>query len=168
MGQSRGWLARRNSMIPSLALCVIGELVLTTIPGWTGHAQEATGFGTRSTSTRHIRQLPAMRSFLGSQRSAHTNIITQLAPLDLLMITVSRDSNSSLLASLDQGRASFYGHFLPINGEFNFRGPSCRGVEGSLGGRPRQGGPGVRSGAKKLRPHLDRSGWSQLQGFGRC
>jgi hypothetical protein len=31
-----------------------GEFVLTTMPGCTGQAQEATGFGARSTSTRHI------------------------------------------------------------------------------------------------------------------
>ena len=42
----------------------MGELVLTTIPGWTGHAQDATGFGTLSTSTKHIRQFPAIMSFL--------------------------------------------------------------------------------------------------------
>ena len=41
--------------MPSLALCVKGESVLTTMPGCTGQAHEATGFGARSTSTRHIR-----------------------------------------------------------------------------------------------------------------
>lgn len=48
-------------MTPSLALCVMGELVLTTIPGWTGHAHDATGFGARSTSTRHIRPVLTVR-----------------------------------------------------------------------------------------------------------
>ena len=51
-------------MTPSRALCVRGELVLTTMPGCTGHAQDATGFGALSTSTRHIRQLPAIINFL--------------------------------------------------------------------------------------------------------
>lgn len=51
-------------MTPSRALCVSGELVFTTMPGCTGHAQDATGFGAFSTSTKHIRQLPAIASFL--------------------------------------------------------------------------------------------------------
>ncbi len=34
------------------------------MPGCTGQAQEATGFGARSTSTKHIRQFPAIISFL--------------------------------------------------------------------------------------------------------
>src|SRR3569833_53868 len=71
MGQSRGWLASRNSMTPSRALCVMGELVLTTIPGCTGHAHEATGLGTRSTSTKHMRQFPAINNFLSHKMSKH-------------------------------------------------------------------------------------------------
>jgi len=67
-------------MTPSRALCVSGESVFTTIPGCTGQAHDATGFGARSTSTRHIRpvdisyipyrktsnglQFPAIMSFL--------------------------------------------------------------------------------------------------------
>lgn len=48
-------MASRNSITPSRALCTSGEFVFTTIPGWTGQAHDATGFGARSTSTRHIR-----------------------------------------------------------------------------------------------------------------
>lgn len=44
-------------MTPSLALWTSGEFVFTTIPGCTGQAHEATGFGARSTSTRHIRPI---------------------------------------------------------------------------------------------------------------
>jgi len=67
-------------MTPSRALCVSGESVLTTMPGCTGQAHDATGLGARSTSTRHIRpihvsycvdrrtssgvQFPAIMSFL--------------------------------------------------------------------------------------------------------
>ena len=50
-------------MMPSRALWTRGESVLTTMPGCTGHAQEATGLGARSTSTKHIRQLPAIINF---------------------------------------------------------------------------------------------------------
>ena len=41
MGQSRGWLAKRNSMTPPLAILVFSLLVLTLIPGITCIAQEA-------------------------------------------------------------------------------------------------------------------------------
>lgn len=58
-------------MTPSRALCVRGELVLTTMPGWTGQAHDATGFGAFSTSTKHIRQFPAIMSFLLFHLSAH-------------------------------------------------------------------------------------------------
>lgn len=50
-----GHTASKNSITPSRALCVRGESVFTTIPGCTGHAHEATGFGDLSTSTRHMR-----------------------------------------------------------------------------------------------------------------
>lgn len=50
-------------MTPSRALWTSGESVLTTMPGCTGHAHDATGLGARSTSTRHMRQLPAIISF---------------------------------------------------------------------------------------------------------
>lgn len=43
MGQSRGWLTRRNSITPSLAFFVNSEFVFTFIPFITGIAQEATG-----------------------------------------------------------------------------------------------------------------------------
>jgi hypothetical protein len=59
MGQSRGWLLRRYSMTPSLAFFTIGVSVHTFIPGMTGTAQDAMGLGLFSTSTRHMRQLPA-------------------------------------------------------------------------------------------------------------
>ncbi len=61
----------RNSITPSRAFLTIGELVLTR-GGWpsgpgrrslTCIAQDAAGFGgPPTTSTRHIRQLPAMTS----------------------------------------------------------------------------------------------------------
>ena len=47
-------------MTPSLALRVKSELVLTLHPFMTGMAQAATGLADFSTSTRHMRQLPAM------------------------------------------------------------------------------------------------------------
>lgn len=45
--------------VPSLARRVNSELVLMRHPFITGMAQAATGFGLFSTSTKHIRQLPA-------------------------------------------------------------------------------------------------------------
>ncbi len=61
----------RNSITPSRAFLTIGDLVLIT-GGWpsgpgrmsfTCTAQDAVGFGgPPTTSTRHIRQLPAMLS----------------------------------------------------------------------------------------------------------
>src|SRR5580658_3049882 len=60
----------RNSITPSRAFLTMGDLVLTAGgsplgPGRqsrTPQAQLATGFGEPATSTRHIRQLPAMDS----------------------------------------------------------------------------------------------------------
>ncbi len=40
------------------------ECVRTTMPGVTGVAQAGSGFGAFSTSTRHMRQLAAIESFL--------------------------------------------------------------------------------------------------------
>src|SRR5215470_7193416 len=70
MGQSSGWLMSRNSITPSRALRTIGDLVFTSGgspfgPGRqsrTAHAQLATGFGEPASSTRHMRQLPAIDS----------------------------------------------------------------------------------------------------------
>src|SRR6266498_336824 len=70
IGQSSGWLISRNSITPSRALRTIGVLVRTSGgspfgPGRqsrTPHAHEATGLGEPLSSTRHMRQLPAIRS----------------------------------------------------------------------------------------------------------
>lgn len=85
-------------MTPSLALCTSGESVLTTIPGWTGQAHDATGFGALSTSTRHMRQLPAINSFLC--RVSRPVILMNCH--NVLMVAVTRDGHASLLACLDQ------------------------------------------------------------------
>ncbi len=70
----------RNSITPSRAFLTIGELVFTTgdWPSGPGRrsltciAQEATGFGgPPTTSTRHIRQLPAMRQTLVIAEARH-------------------------------------------------------------------------------------------------
>jgi hypothetical protein len=52
----------RNSITPSRAFFTKGVVVLMFMFGITGMAQLATGFGDFSTSTRHMRQLPAMES----------------------------------------------------------------------------------------------------------
>src|SRR5712691_2022735 len=70
IGQSSGWLISRNSITPSRALRTIGVRVLTTGgsplgPGRqsrTPQAQLATGLGEPTSSTRHMRQLPAIDS----------------------------------------------------------------------------------------------------------
>src|SRR3954468_16990576 len=70
MGQSKGWLMSRNSITPSRALRTIADLVLTSGgspcgPGRqsrTAHAQDATGLGEPFSSTKHMRQLPAIES----------------------------------------------------------------------------------------------------------
>src|ERR1700712_218570 len=70
IGQSSGWLMRRNSIPPSRAFLTIGDLVTTVGaspfgPGRqsrTPQAQDATGFGAPLSSTRHMRQLPAIDS----------------------------------------------------------------------------------------------------------
>ena len=106
----------------------MGELVLTTIPGCTGHAHDATGLGERSTSTRHMRQLPAIMSFLlrdivsvivhsgtsrcGLDRRTHgssiCNMSVNIAPGTLCgRLTIPGDSDACLLASLDQGGTSW-------------------------------------------------------------
>src|SRR5215813_395166 len=68
IGQSSGWLISRNSITPSRALRTIGVRVKTSGgsplgPGRqsrTPQAQDATGLGEPFSSTRHIRQLPAI------------------------------------------------------------------------------------------------------------
>src|SRR6202040_3132383 len=70
IGQSRGWLMSRNSITPSRAFFTIGERVFTSGgsplgPGRqsrTPQAQLAIGFGDPFSSTRHMRQLPAIDS----------------------------------------------------------------------------------------------------------
>ena len=47
-------------MTPLRALIAFGDLVWTTMPSVAGIAQDAIGFGDFSTSTRHIRQFPAI------------------------------------------------------------------------------------------------------------
>jgi hypothetical protein len=49
-------------MTPSLASWTKGVFVKTFEPGIAGIAHDATGLGERSTSTKHIRQLPAIAS----------------------------------------------------------------------------------------------------------
>lgn len=54
--------------------------------GWRAHhAQDAAGFGTLSTSTRHIRQLPAIINF--SCRGANVSI-----PEQLMLTVVGEDA----------------------------------------------------------------------------
>ena len=63
IGQSSGWLISRNSITPSRAFFTIGVLVKISWPSAAGRAQEACGFGGPGfTSTRHMRQLPAIDS----------------------------------------------------------------------------------------------------------
>ena len=49
-----------SSITPSRAFFTTVVLVLTFMPGIAGKAQLATGLGAFSTSTRHMRQLPAI------------------------------------------------------------------------------------------------------------
>src|SRR5215831_2277099 len=70
IGQSSGWLISRNSITPSRAFFTIAVLVLTSGgspfgPGRqsrTPQAHDATGLGEPLSSTRHMRQLPAIDS----------------------------------------------------------------------------------------------------------
>ena len=58
-GAKRGHFTRAHTY---RAFFAIGESVLIFMPFMTGMAHEATGFGDFSTSTRHMRQLPAIDS----------------------------------------------------------------------------------------------------------
>ena len=51
-------------MTPACAATAFAECVCTFMPSLTGVAQAGSGFGAFSTSTRHMRQLAAMDSFL--------------------------------------------------------------------------------------------------------
>ena len=64
MGQSSGWLMSKNSITDCWALMALSLLVRTIMPCVTGVAQAGTALGAFSTSTRHMRQLAAMESFL--------------------------------------------------------------------------------------------------------
>jgi hypothetical protein len=59
-------------MTPSLALWTSGEFVLTTMPGWTGHAHDATGLGAFSTSTKHIRPILSVLVVGGQGKDAYS------------------------------------------------------------------------------------------------
>ena len=67
MGQSSGWLARRNSNTPSCAFLTFSDVVPTTIPSATGMKHAGCRVAPRglSTSTRHMRHMPtgAMRGW---------------------------------------------------------------------------------------------------------
>ena len=52
----------RNSITPSRAFFTRSVSVLISMLGISGIAHDATGLGALVTSTRHIRQLPAMDS----------------------------------------------------------------------------------------------------------
>ena len=54
----------RNSITDCCALMAFSLLVRTTMPCVTGVAQAGIGLGAFSMSTRHMRQLAAMLSFL--------------------------------------------------------------------------------------------------------
>src|SRR6267142_6777323 len=70
IGQSSGWLMSRNSITPSRAFFTSLDLVLTSGRSPLGpgrqsrppQAQLATGLGEPLSSTRHMRQLPAIES----------------------------------------------------------------------------------------------------------
>jgi hypothetical protein len=55
-------LTSKNSITPSRAFLTNGVVVLIAMPGMAGIAHDATGFGAFTTSTRHIRQFPAIDS----------------------------------------------------------------------------------------------------------
>ncbi len=54
----------RNSITPFCAFFAVSECVCTFMPSATGVAQAGMGLGAFSISTRHMRQLAAMESFL--------------------------------------------------------------------------------------------------------
>ncbi len=54
----------RNSITPCCALIAFSLFVRTIMPCVTGVAQAGIGFGAFSMSTRHMRQLAAIDSFL--------------------------------------------------------------------------------------------------------
>ena len=54
----------RNSITDFWALMTLSVLVCTTMPWVTGVAQAGIGLGAFSMSTKHMRQLAAMLSFL--------------------------------------------------------------------------------------------------------
>ena len=54
----------RNSITLFCAVLASAEAVFTFMPSVTGVAQAGRGFGAFSTSTRHMRQLAAIDSFL--------------------------------------------------------------------------------------------------------
>ena len=64
MGQSSGWLMSRNSITDCCAFTALSLLLRTTMPLVAGVAQAGMGLGIFSMSTRHMRQLAAMLSFL--------------------------------------------------------------------------------------------------------
>ena len=64
MGQSSGWLISRNSITLCCALIALSLFVRTIMPCVTGVAQAGIGLGAFSISTRHMRQLAAIVSFL--------------------------------------------------------------------------------------------------------
>ncbi len=58
IGQSSGWLMRRNSIVAARELRTFSVVVLTESPSLSGVVQAAWIFGIPSISTRHIRHWP--------------------------------------------------------------------------------------------------------------
>jgi hypothetical protein len=65
-GQSSGWFTSRNSTIAFCACLTLSEVVVTTMPSFTGVEQEVWSLGMPSISTRHMRQAPTGGPSLGS------------------------------------------------------------------------------------------------------
>ncbi len=119
IGQSRGWLMSRNSIIPACAFAATGEVnwVRTTMPGVTSSVQLACGFGIArkdpsgpgvATSTRHCRHAPAGASSGWSQNRGIAMPICSAAR----MISVplgTPTSTSSMVTVTRSGRAGSRG-----------------------------------------------------------
>ncbi len=94
MGQSSGWLIRRNSSTPFWCSSTLGVRVRTTMPSATYTAQAGWSLGIFSTSIRHIRQT-ATGSILECEQKMGMSIPSFLAasrisvPLGTVTLTPS-------------------------------------------------------------------------------
>src|SRR3954463_9744597 len=95
-GQSSGWFTSRNSTIAFCACFTRSDVVITTMPSFTGVEHAVWSFGMPSISTRHMRQGPTGAPSLGSQQKRGISTSPYLAPSPSMTFSGALTSSPSM------------------------------------------------------------------------